>query len=142
MTLDFKSGFAEKLTQFTNQKIALGFEYASPMRYLLRFDAMCRERYPTEHQLTREICMAWATKSQTEKNNSFRNRISPVREFARFLGRIGEQAHLIPMDMVKKSPPAAPYISHRAKSRRFGKNMTRFLGFHTYLLATPCCPLL
>jgi len=76
MTLDFKSGFAEKLTQFTNQKIALGFEYASPMRYLLRFDAMCRERYPTEHQLTREICMAWATKSQTEKNNSFRNRIS------------------------------------------------------------------
>jgi len=54
--------------------------------------------------------MAWATKGQSEKNNSFRNRISPVREFARFLGRVGEAAYIVPIDIVKKSPPAAPYI--------------------------------
>jgi integrase len=80
------------------------------MYSLLRFDAMCYERYPDECQLTREICMAWATKGLNENNNSFRNRISPIREFARFLARNGESAYIIPIDMVKKNPPAAPYI--------------------------------
>jgi len=110
MTPDFRSGFSEKLSLFVNQKLALGFDYNSPIRYLLRFDEMCHERYPAECQLTREVCMAWATKGESEKNNSFRNRISPVREFARFLARVGEQAYLIPIDLVKKTQPAAPYI--------------------------------
>ena len=110
MMYDFESGFAEKLTKFVSQKIALGFAYDSSLWYLKRFDAMCRAKYSTANRLTREICMAWATKNQSESNNSFRNRISPVREFARFLVRNGETAYLIPIDMVRKTPPAAPYI--------------------------------
>jgi integrase len=107
---DFKSNFAERLNKFIGQKQALGCSYEGFNRYLIRFDEMCAEIYPCETELTREICMAWAIKKPTEVNNTFRNRMSPIREFAKFLVCNGENAFIIPVDLAKKSPRYLPYI--------------------------------
>ena len=110
MRFDFRSSFAVKLKTFIEQKQALGRSYDCFGRYLARFDAMCAESYPAATKLTQEICMKWAVKSPTENNNSFRDRMSAVREFARFLVRNGESAYIIPVNLVKKSPRYMPYI--------------------------------
>ena len=110
MRYEFKSGFAERLNKFIEQKKALGRSYACFDGYLVRFDNMCTARYPAETELTREICMSWVVKNPTESNNTFRNRMSPIREFARFLVRSGENAYVIPANLVRKSPRYMPYI--------------------------------
>jgi len=106
----FKSGFAERLCKFLAQKNALGILYNGFDRYLAGFDEMCSVHYPIATVLTKEICMEWAVKRPTEGNNTFRNRISPIREFARFLVRNGEPAYIIPNGIIRKLPCPTPYI--------------------------------
>lgn len=110
MLYDFKSGFAERLDKFIEQKKALGRSYQVFDRFLVRFDDMCAACYPDATELTREIAMCWAIRNPTEGNTTFRNRISPVREFARYLVRNGEPAYVIPTDLARKSPRYTPFI--------------------------------
>jgi len=110
MRYDFKSGFAEMLRKFVEQKCTMGFSYDSNKWILNCFDEMCYARYPSANELTKNICNDWAVKKSTESGTSFRNRISPVREFAKFLIRNGEQAYVIPTDLAKKSARHLPYI--------------------------------
>jgi integrase len=106
----FQSRFAERLTTFVAQKRALGWSYNGSEAMLARFDKFCSEQYPDSDALTSEICLAWTVRRETEGNNSFRNRIATVREFARHLNRIGEQAFIIPAKYAKKGARPVPYI--------------------------------
>jgi integrase len=110
MLYDFKSRFAESLYKFIAQKRSLGIDYSSNLYYLRRFDEMCAVRFPIAKDLSKEICCAFAVRKDTENATSFRNRISPVREFAKFLIRNGETAFVLPADFAKKSPRCLPYI--------------------------------
>lgn len=110
MLLQFHSGFSEKLSSFVTQKNSLGFPYKESIRILYEFDAMCAEYFPNENVLSQEICMRWAIRKETEQNNSFNNRLMPIREFAKYLIRIGENAYVIEDRFVKKKPRHTPYI--------------------------------
>ncbi len=54
--------------------------------------------------------MSWAVRKDTEGNNAFRNRLIPIREFARFLNRRGEPAFVLPTDYAKKGSRHIPHI--------------------------------
>ena len=81
MMYTFKSCFASQIEDFIAQKNALGFGYLESSRLLRDFDRVCLTHFPEENTLTKELCLAWATKKDTEGNNTFRNRMMPVREF-------------------------------------------------------------
>ncbi len=85
MVYTFESHFAAQIENFIAQKNALGFGYLESSRLLRDFDRFCLTHFPEENTLTKELCLAWATKKDTEGNNTFRNRMMPVREFARYL---------------------------------------------------------
>lgn len=110
MVYTFESCFAHRIETFIAQKNALGFNYLESSRILRDFDRFCMTHFPTTASLTEEICMAWATKKNTEGNNTFRNRLMPIRELARYLNRNGESAYILPTDLVKKDSPCVPYI--------------------------------
>lgn len=110
MMYTFKSCFASQIEDFIAQKNALGFGYLESSRLLRDFDRFCLTHFPEENTLTKELCLAWATKKDTEGNNTFRNRMMPVREFARYLNRNGEAAYILPPDIARKDAPYAPYI--------------------------------
>jgi len=110
MIYTFESRFAGRIEDFIAQKNALGFPYIDSSRLLRDFDRLCLTIFPEETLLTKEICFAWATKKETEGNNTFRNRLMPVREFARYLNRSGEPAYVLPLNIGKKTAPYAPYI--------------------------------
>ena len=110
MTYSYESYFAENIINFIKQKNSVGFSYQYSKKILKNFDSFCMENFPNETQLTKELCLAWAVKKDTENNNSFNNRLMPIREFARFLNRIGREAYVIPTRFVKKESAHAPYI--------------------------------
>ena len=110
MSHAFQSLFAERLTAFVSQKRTLGWSYNGSEAMLARFDRFCLEQYPALDTLTSEICLAWAVRRETEGNNSFRNRIATVREFAKHLNRIGEQSFIIPAKFAKKGARPIPYV--------------------------------
>ena len=110
MVYTFESCFASRIEDFIAQKNALGFGYLESSRLLRDFDRFCLTHFPKEYSLTKELCFAWATKKDTEGNNTFRNRMMPVREFARYLNRNGESAYILPPDIAQKDAPYAPYI--------------------------------
>lgn len=94
MIYTFKSRFASRIQEFIAQKNALGFGYLESSRLLRDFDRFCLTYFPDADSLTENLCLAWATKKDTEGNNTFRNRMMPVREFARYLNRNGETAYV------------------------------------------------
>lgn len=102
MSYVFESLFANRLYEFIRQKNAVGFPYTESTRLLSEFDRFCLEQFPNEATLTKEICLAWAIRRDTEGNNTFRNRLMPVREFGRYLNRCGEPAFVLPPNFAKK----------------------------------------
>ena len=115
MIYTFKSRFATRIQEFSAQKHALGFGYLESSRLLRDFDRFCLTYFPDADSLTENLCLAWATKKDTEGNNTFRNRMMPVREFARYLNRNGETAYVLPPDIARKDTPYAPYIYTEAE---------------------------
>lgn len=115
MIYTFKSRFATRIQEFIAQKNALGFGYLESSRLLRDFDRFCLTYFPDADSLTENLCLAWATKKDTEGNNTFRNRMMPVREFARYLNRNGETAYVLPPDIARKDTLYAPYIYTEAE---------------------------
>ncbi len=115
MIYTFESRFAVRIENFIAQKNALGFGYLESSRLLRDFDRFCLTHFPDEDSLTEKLCLAWAMKKDTEGNNTFRNRMMPVREFARYLNRNGETAFILPPDIAQKDAPYSPYIYTEAE---------------------------
>jgi integrase len=110
MKYTFHSHFADRIYGFVRQKNAVGFPYVESTRLLRDFDRFCRDRFPGETTLTQEIGLAWAVRKDTERNNAFRNRLIPVREFARYLNRCGEPAFVLPPNFARKGQRHIPHI--------------------------------
>jgi integrase len=115
MPYAFTSNFAGRIQEFIQQKNALGFPYDESERLLWHFDKMCCDQFPAESQLTKEICLTWAIRKKSEGNNAFRNRLMPVREFARYLNRIGETAYVLHPNFARKGPRHIPHIYSEAE---------------------------
>ncbi len=115
MNYTFESRFADRLYGFVEQKNAVGFPYDESKRLLRDFDRFCLHTFPAENMLTKEICYAWAVRKSTDNNNTFRNRLMPIREFARYLNRCDEHAFVLPPDFSKKGSRHIPHIYSEAE---------------------------
>ena len=110
MIYEYGSGLANDMHAFMAQKNALGFPYASGAYILSCFDKMCRDAFPAAAMLSKEICDFWGRKKPNENANAFRNRLSVVREFGKYLNRNGVRAYVIPPNLAKKDAKQIPYI--------------------------------
>ena len=107
----FSSKLKEDLKQLLEQKHALGYPYEVSGRILLEFDRFCLRNFPEAETITPELARAWAVIKPTEKPESFRNRMAPVRELARHMGRSGKEACVIPKGIVpRESQRHIPHI--------------------------------
>jgi len=151
MSYVFVSNFADRIQDFVQQKNALGYLYEGSMYALRNFDKMCSERFSQENQLTQEICLTWAVRKESEGNNALRNRLMPIREFARFLNRCGEKAFVLPPNFVRKGPRFTPHIYSEAEIASIwqiadsikpnGHSPIRHLTIPTFIRLLYCCGL-
>ena len=103
MRYTFTGAFAPHICGLIEKKQALGYDYHGSACILQTFDKFCREQFPNETCLTAELAMKWAEKSKTEQNLSRLNRVSVVRELAKYMNSVGEQAYLLPLQLTKKT---------------------------------------
>jgi integrase len=122
----FSSNFKKDLESFVSQKRAVGFPYDTAERILGVFDRFCLERYPNECQLGMDMAMHWAEKRPDEHVNTLICRITPVRQFAKYLLSVGIEAYVIPGGIPAKGIRYVPHIYTKDELRSFFSVLDQF----------------
>ena len=103
---------AEGIRGLVREKRALGYKYVSEERALARFEAFSASEFPGVDTVTRASVEAWiaAARGRAVKPATVINLIAPVRELARWLGRRGVEAYVLPGGVLPKPARYVPYI--------------------------------
>jgi integrase/recombinase XerD len=102
---------ASAVTALTAEKRAAGYKYDAEEQVLARFEAFCRAGFPGLDTVTRASAEAWITSARQRgvKPATLQGLAAPVRELARWLGRRGTQAYVLPAGVL---PRPARYVPH------------------------------
>jgi len=107
---EFKSVFAEKLTDFVAEKQALGYSYQSSAKKLRDFDNTMILNQVESDMLTAKTVVLWTALKAGETTAYQLGRISAMRTFAAFLIQRGEEAHMCRYPHQKDIQVYQPYI--------------------------------
>jgi len=116
--MGYESAFAPQILGLIEQKRALGYKYDGQPAILRRFDEFCQERYPGETVLSREIMMGWAAKRPGEHPATLQGRLTPVRELAKYIARLGREAYIMPKGLMPRVPVYMPHIYSNDELKR------------------------
>ena len=102
---------AGAITALTAEKRAVGYKYDAEERVLARFEAFCRAEFPGLGTVTRASAEAWLTSARQRgvRPATLQGLAAPVRELARWLGRRGTEAYVLPASVL---PRPARYVPH------------------------------
>jgi len=103
---------ASAIAGLVSEKRATGYKYVSEERVLARFEAFCASEFPGLQTVTRACVEAWITaaRGRAVKPATMNGLIAPVRELARWLGRRGVEAYVLPGGVLPKPARYVPYI--------------------------------
>jgi integrase/recombinase XerD len=103
---------ADAITALVAQKRAVGYNYAAEARVLARFEAFCRGEFPGLNTVTQASVEAWVESARRRevKRATLESLASPVRELARWLGRRGVGAYLLPGGGLARPARYVPHI--------------------------------
>ena len=119
MTESYRSHFGPDIAAFVRQQRAVGWPYVTSQQKLAAFDRFCVDHHPDERELTRELAMHWAQRRPGEHVNTLIRRITPVRQFAKYLNGRGIAAYIIPSGIPAKSRRYVPHIYTAEELRAF-----------------------
>ena len=102
---------AGAITALVAEKRAVGYKYDAEERVLARFAAFCASRFPELEAPDRASAEAWiaAARQRGVKPATLHGLAAPVRELARWLGRRGVPAYILPAGAL---PRPARYVPH------------------------------
>jgi integrase len=102
---------ADAITALVAEKRAVGYKYAGEERVLARFAAFCRSQFPGLGAPTQASVEAWlaAARRRGVQPATLQTLAAPVRELARWLGRRGVPAYVLPAGAL---PRPARYVPH------------------------------
>src|SRR5215469_315828 len=94
------------------RKRAVGFKYDAEERVLARFAAFSGSQFPGLEAPTRASVKAWITSARERgvKPATLQGLAAPVRELARWLGRRGVPAYVLPGGALPRPARYVPYI--------------------------------
>jgi len=90
----FQSILAPFMDRFLQEKHACGYQYHEPTRILRRLDGFLFQEGLTTDELPRSIAQKWLAKRTHESPRTQQQRIMVVRQFSRFLCRLGYSAYV------------------------------------------------
>jgi integrase len=102
---------SDAITALVAEKRALGYKYHAEAQVLTRFEAFNRSEFPGADTLTEASVQAWivAARRRGVTPATLQSLATPVRELARWLGRRGVAAYLLPRSAL---PRPARYVPH------------------------------
>lgn len=107
---EFTSGLAPYIRSLITLKHAVGFPYQESERHLRHFDVMCARDHPGQTELTREMAAEWVVLRPREHSNGLLPRITPVRQLAKHMTRLGANAHVIASGIPGKQVRYRPHL--------------------------------
>ncbi|TXT43711.1 MAG: integrase family protein [Spirochaetes bacterium] len=90
----YTSSLTRYITGLITQKQASGYIYEYEAYILESFDRFCVENHYNAGTITREMVMHWAIQRPTESKNYRNQRVSFVRQLARYMQSLGENAYI------------------------------------------------
>ena len=89
---------ADAITALVAEKRAVGYKYDAEERVLARFAAFCRSEFPGSGAPSQASVEAWLAAAQRRAVTpaTVQGLAAPVRELARWLGRRGVPAYILP----------------------------------------------
>jgi integrase/recombinase XerD len=105
------TSLASAITALAAEKRAVGYKYDAEERVLARFEAFSRAEFPGLGTVTRASAEAWITAARRRgvRPATLQGLAAPVRELARWLGRRGTEAYVLPAGTL---PRPARYVPH------------------------------
>ena len=94
------------------EKRTIGYKYVSEERALARFEVFCAGEFPGLETVTLASVQAWiaAARARAVTPATGNTLIAPVRELARWLGRRGVDAYVLPAGVLEKPARYVPHI--------------------------------
>jgi integrase/recombinase XerD len=102
---------ADAITALVEQKRAVGYKYAAEARVLARFETFCRNEFPGLQAPDQASVEAWlaAARQRAVTPATLQTLAAPVRQLARWWGRRGVPAYVLPKGAL---PRPARYVPH------------------------------
>lgn len=122
MTADIT--LTDAIMTLVSEKRAVGYKYDAEQQVLARFEAFCRSEFPGEDTLTEASVQAWIATARRRgvKPATLQGLAAPIRELARWLGRRGVAAYLLPRSAL---PRPARYVPHIYTDRELAALFTQ-----------------
>jgi len=115
----YKSGIGVYIQVFIEQKQACGHPYHSSARILHHFDAMIAERFPDACVLTKDICQEWLHLHPNEHPNGLHRRVTPVRQFGKYMHGLGLPTYVLPGHIPNKQIKYEAHIYTETELKAF-----------------------
>ena len=125
MNTPASGNFEAHIEGLIEQKKSIGYPYDTSARILKSFGIFCANHYPNEATLTKEIAMHWAERRPDEHANWLLRRITPIRQLAKYMNRIGIEAYIIPPGIPAKQVRYVPHIFTDQELRAFFAELDR-----------------
>jgi len=117
---EFLSVLAPLMDRFVQEKHVCGYAYGEPTRILHRFDDFLVQESLTTLELPRPLVRKWLAKKPHESARTQQFRIIAVRQFCRFLLRVGYPAYVPESTLTARNPPPfVPRLLTDEELRRF-----------------------
>jgi integrase/recombinase XerD len=102
----------DAITALVAEKRAVGYQYAAEERVLARFAAFCRSEFPGLGVPDQASVEAWlsAARRRAVTPATLQGLAAPVRELARWLGRRGVPAYVLPKGALPRPVRYVPHI--------------------------------
>jgi integrase/recombinase XerD len=100
----FQSILAPFMDRFLQEKHACGYQYHEPTRILRHLDHFLVQEGLTTYDLPRSIAQKWLAKRTHESPRTHQQRIMVVRQFSRFLCRLGYSAYVPDSTLASREP--------------------------------------
>ncbi len=110
MTTDIT--LTDAIAALVAEKRAVGYKYATEARILARFESFCRSEFPGVDTITQASVQAWvaAARRRGVRPATLQGLAAPLRELARWLGRRGVQANVLPGGVLARPARYVPHI--------------------------------
>ncbi len=119
------SALKPKIEAFLAFKNSLGIEYSTAKHHLRSLDEYNYYNGNSEF-LLKEIVEAWAVKKDSKSITQDRSWIPPIREFGKYLRRIGEDAYILNDNFKIRKYHAETYLMNENEIKAFFKECDRF----------------
>jgi len=107
MKREFQSGFSVHINNMLDHRALMGRDTRDYRKHLDNFDRFCLKNHPGETNLTQEVAFAWCNDA---KGSSGVKRACIMRNFARYLTLVGNEAYIVPQMFFPLHRIALPYM--------------------------------